>query len=72
MQTRPDQDPGRHQGPQWRELTVMTENEKRFNDLGRTSILKFKNFDSYIHGSHQLVYFVELRKFLRRRGNKRD
>ena len=35
------------------------------------SMLKFKNYDSYLYGSHQLVYFVELRKFLSERG-KRD
>ena len=51
---------------------MLTDNEKKFNDPNRSSMLKFKNFDSYIHGNHQLVYFVELRKFLRRRGNKRD
>lgn len=62
----------KNEGPQWSELTLMAENERKFNDPGRTSILKFKNFDSYLHGSHQLVYFVELRKFLRKRGNKRD
>ena len=28
-------------------------------------MLKFKNFDSYLYGDTQLVYFVELRKFLR-------
>ena len=34
-------------------------------------MLKFKNFDSYIYGKHQFVYFVELRKFLKQRGKDR-
>ena len=36
------------------------------------SMLKFKNFDSYLYGDTQLVYFVETRKFLRERRSSKD
>ena len=49
-----------------KELKIMQNNHPNFGDgAGRTSMLKFKNFDSYLYGDTQLVYFVELRKFLR-------
>ena len=35
-------------------------------------MLKFKNYDSYLYGAHQLVDFVELRKFLANRGKNRE
>ena len=59
-------------GIAWSRLTIMQENDSMFNNSNRRSMLKFKNFDSYIHDNHQLVYFVELRRFLRKRGNKRE
>ena len=31
----------------------------------RKQILKFKNKDSYLYGETQLIYFVEIRQFLR-------
>ena len=38
----------------------------------KKSMLKFKNFDSYLYGETQLVYFVELRKYLAARRGKKD
>lgn len=35
------------------------------SDPNRKQILKFKNVDSYLYGETQLIYFVEIRQFLR-------
>ena len=40
--------------------------DRQFDDPNRIQILKFKNVDSYLYGDTQLVYFVEIRKFLRK------
>ena len=32
-------------------------------------ILKFKSVDSYAYGEQQLIYFVEIREYLRARTN---
>ena len=37
------------------------------DDSKQMCMLKFKNFDSYMYGDHQLLYFVELRNFLAER-----
>ena len=34
-------------------------------DPNRKQILKFVEFDSYLYGETQLIYFVEIRQFLR-------
>ena len=36
----------------WSRLTIMQENDNIFNNSNRRSMLKFKNFDSYIHENH--------------------
>lgn len=38
-----------------------------FSHLNNTQILKFKSVDSYAYGDTQLIYFVEVREFLRTR-----
>ena len=39
-------------------------------DSNRKQILKFKNVDSYLYGETQLIYFVEVRQFLRSKEEK--
>ena len=38
---------GKNGNGTWKKLTIMNENEAKFNG---PFMLKFKNFDSYIHG----------------------
>ena len=35
-------------------------------------ILKFKSVDSYAYGEQQLIYFVEIREYLRARANDKS
>ena len=46
--------------------------DRQFEDPNRIQILKFKNVDSYLYGETQLVYFVEVRKFLRSRAENKS
>lgn len=48
------------------ERQVEKKMDRQFDDPNRIQILKFKNVDSYLYGDTQLVYFVEIRKFLRK------
>ena len=55
------------------ELTILKEKSLKFDESTSTmSMLKFKNYDSYLYGETQLVYFVETRKYLRGRRSKND
>ncbi len=47
------------------ELSLGEKSLKFDESTNRISMLKFKNYDSYLYGETQLVYFVELRKKLR-------
>ena len=53
-------------------LEMNEEKRINFNSTNYRFMLKFKHFDSYLYGSQQLVDFVELRKFLAKRGKNRD
>ena len=48
-------------------LRVKNNKQHADDDSKQMCMLKFKNFDSYMYGDHQLLYFVELRNFLAER-----
>ena len=51
-----------------KEIENQIKNNNTFRALSnKTQILKFKSVDSYAYGETQLIYFVEIREFLRTR-----
>ena len=50
-----------------KEIESKMKKKMDFSHLNNMQILKFKSVDSYAYGDTQLIYFVEVREFLRTR-----
>ena len=48
-----------------KKLDAYFEKDAKFN-LDNNLVLKFKNIESYLYGKEQLIYFQEVRDFLRK------
>lgn len=50
-----------------KELESRLKHDSSLNFSSKMQILKFKSVDSYAYGEQQLIYFVEIREYLRAR-----